>query len=380
MTKYQVNKRGATIAVEAYAEVLGFPGGDVANFKRRFSNKLQAFAAKEAPANKRPRWRHYGPKTLKQSMNRSSTRFVDTPGGFRLYGVVGSTAPYASFVDQGTGVYAGGSPWKAAVLPPYSEGSASLYEATWRPGGPPSAAYASPKVAPVFIKGQRPQFFMDKALVRTFAFMRMRQAQVPIDGQITAAIAGSPPSLIDSIGTDASYTGEGFEASLRQWRMWRDEAWDNFKPLGRSGGIGRKLSQKYSKQALKASGARARRYRKSPDYVLQRENVVRRLEKARKARRRRETAEVQAAKSLQKLSRNRLREQEEIENQATRERIAATRLEALRVKAYEFKNSKTGKKNYRDLRVLINKTGGFVRVTWINSQGETKVRDFKPKK
>jgi hypothetical protein len=219
----RIQRRGSNIVVEAHGEVLFAAGGDVGRWTNRFSQRVRAFTQAEAPSNKRPRWGHYG-KPLKQTFTASTTY---QPGRMRVYSAIGSSAPHAYYVDQGTGVYNGSGPYPAKVLPPWQRGEASLYEATWRPGGP-----GTRRVAPVMIKGQKGQGFFDAGLRRAFQSMRMRSFQTPGDPQITNVLNSVPTGIINFLGNTPA--DGAFVASLEEWRAWRDEAWErNDLLLGR---------------------------------------------------------------------------------------------------------------------------------------------------
>lgn len=218
----RIRRRGANIVVVAAGEVLFAPNGDVSNWMRRFSARARARAAMEAPANKRPRWAHYG-KPLKTTM-RASTESV--PSRMRVYAAVGSTAPYSAYVDQGTGVYAGNGPYPAKILPPWRRGSPSLYESTWGVGGN--------RVGAVMIKGQKGQFFFDKALGDTFRSFGIPNATLPGDGVLGDAITSMPDRLEGFLGnTPWSFA---FDAQLREWRSWRDAAFNAGRVLGTESG------------------------------------------------------------------------------------------------------------------------------------------------
>jgi hypothetical protein len=223
----RIRKRGATITVESHAEILFMPTGQIHSWTNRFTGRIRAGTIAEAPTNVRPRWGHYG-KPLKDTIVSARPRFWGNGRDKqRVYGAVGATAPHAYYVDQGTGIYAGGSPWKAKILPPWQYGGESLYEHTWRPGGP-----GFRRVAPVMIKGQRPQFFFAKGLKRAFQSMRMRSYQVPYDPKIDtvseAVATGLPGHKGNTVNNSA------FRASLQQWREWRDDAWNRGDSLNRS--------------------------------------------------------------------------------------------------------------------------------------------------
>lgn len=212
----RIRKRGANIVVEAHGEVLFAATGDVGRWQNRFSHRVRTFAAQEAPTNKRPRWGHYG-KPLKSTFTASTTY---QPGRMRVYSAIGSSAPHAWYVDQGTGIYNGSSPWKAKILPPWQRGEGSLYEHTWRPAGP-----GRRRVKPVYIKGQKGQGFFDKGLVRGFRSMRMRSVQVPGEGgpKISNVLNSIPTGMTNFAGNTAS--DGAFVAQLQEWRKWRDDSW-----------------------------------------------------------------------------------------------------------------------------------------------------------
>ena len=170
----RIRHKGATVTVEAHGEILFMPTGSVNNWLNRFSQRIEAKTIQAAPSNKRPRWAHYG-RPLKDTIKRAYPRFWGNGRDkMRVYAAVGSTAPHAYYVDQGTGVYAGNAPYEAKILPPWQQGSPSLYERTWRPGG-----VGTRRVSPVMIRGQRGQGFMDAGLRAAFRSMRMRSVQVP---------------------------------------------------------------------------------------------------------------------------------------------------------------------------------------------------------
>lgn len=223
----RIRKRGANIVVEANGEVLFAATGDVGAWTNRFSHRVRSFAAQEAPSNKRPNWSHEG-KSLKTTFTASTTY---QPGRMRVYAAIGSSAPHAYYVDQGTGIFGGGGPYRAKILPPYAWGSPSLYEHTWRPGG-----VGSVRVKPVWIKGQPGQGFFDKGLSRGFRSMRMRAFKVPGEGgpKISAAL-NSIPTGMENFAGNTPVSGS-FLANLERWRTWRDAAWVQHRELGKDGG------------------------------------------------------------------------------------------------------------------------------------------------
>jgi hypothetical protein len=214
----RIRNRGATVTVEANAEVLFMPGGSVHSWTNRFTGRIRSATIAEAPRNKRPRWSHYG-KALHTTIVSARPRFWSNGGDRqRVYGAVGSTAPHAWYVDQGTGIYNGSMPYKAKILPPWQRGEGSLYEHTWRPTGPEGK-----RVKPVYIKGQKGQGFFDKGLRRAFQSMRMRSYQIASDPKIGAVLNSMPTGLENFKGNTPA--NAAFIAQLEEWREWRDEAW-----------------------------------------------------------------------------------------------------------------------------------------------------------
>lgn len=240
----RMRRRGVTITVEAHGEVLFAGTGDVGRWTNRFSQRVRSFTAQAAPSNKRPRWAHYG-KPLKQTFRASTTY---QPGRMKVYAAVGSTAPYAAYPDQGTGIYGGSGPYQGKILPPWHVGSPSLYESTWRPGP------GQPPVGTITIKGQKGQFFFDKGLQRAFASMRMRSFQVPGDAQISAA-TGSFPAALERVVTSGG-SSAAFRASLTEWRSWRDDHFHSGRLLGKNGG---RSSAEAGRRQERAATAAARR-------------------------------------------------------------------------------------------------------------------------
>lgn len=224
----RIKKRGANIVVEAHGELLLRPTGDVGLWKQRLSQRIVQETRKEAPTNKRPRWGHYGPR-LKTTFTASSSTRLTKGGGF-LYSAIGSTSPHAWYVDQGTGVFAGRGPYLAKVLPPWQRGEGSLYEHTWRPGGP-----GNPRVRPVFIKGQKGQHFFDKGLARAWRSLGDGRYKSLGAARASQAMRTFPEGLADFVGNTPS--DDAFRASLIQWRKWRDKHYNSGRVLGGDGGV-----------------------------------------------------------------------------------------------------------------------------------------------
>lgn len=237
----RIKKRGATAVVEAHGEVLFAETGDVGAWTRRFSQRARAYAALAAPTNKRPRWGHYGD-PLKSTM-RASTSYH--PSRMRVYSAVGTTARHGLYVDQGTGIYAGNGPYPAKVLPPWTRGSPSLYEHTWNPPG----GWANHVV---MISGQRGQEFLDTGVRRAFRAMRMRSFQLPGEGAsgMSNALKSYPETLANFSG--ATPADGAFRASLKEWRAWRDDAFNSGRLMGN-----RRAAQRFADLREQARRARA---------------------------------------------------------------------------------------------------------------------------
>lgn len=242
----RIKKRGATSVVEAHGEVLFASTGDVGAWTRRFSQRARAYAALEAPTNKRPRWGHYGD-PLKSTM-RASTSYH--PSRMRVYSAVGTTAPHGLYVDQGTGIYAGRSAYVAKVLPPWTRGSPSLYEHTWSPPGQKADST-------VLIRGQRGQGFLDAGVRRAFRAMRMRAFQLPGEGAsgMSNALKSYPETLANFSG--ATPANGAFRASLAEWRRWRDDAFKSGRGMGDDAAAARFRARKEAARRVRADQRKA---------------------------------------------------------------------------------------------------------------------------
>lgn len=243
----QLRGRGAHGVVEIHGEVLFAPGADIPRWQARFQERIYAAAVRAAPTHnygKRPLRPHPG-KPLKASFMKSRPRKRITKGGGFIYAAVGNSANYSAYVDQGTGVFVGNNPWRAKVLPPYSEGSPSLYESTWipTPGGR--------RVAPVFIRGQKGKFFMDEALLRAFQSMKMRSYQVPGEG-VSGLVANTLRTAVPAFPGNTDLTdGAGSAAPrLEEWRKWRDEAWGQRERTLGEGSIRRRTLEKHYQRRI----------------------------------------------------------------------------------------------------------------------------------
>lgn len=210
-----LHNRGANIVIAASAEVLFTPSGEIGGWARRFTNSARRYSSEAAPINKRPRWAHYG-KPLKQTM-RGTTQY--RPGQLRVFSAVGSTAPHAYYVDQGT------SDFNAKILPPWTRGGASLYEHTWKP------SYRSQPLGKIRVSGQKGQHFFDKGLDRAFAQSHLLDTIVPGPGMAAAELA-MPEGIADFLGNTP--WSVAFQSQLEEWREWRDRAYRGGKPF-RSG-------------------------------------------------------------------------------------------------------------------------------------------------
>lgn len=300
-----LHSRGARTTVIANAEVLFTPNGDVSQWMRDFSRKATRFAAQEAPSNRRPRWKHYG-KPLKSSF--TSTTLAN-PSSLQVASAIGSSSPYSAYVDQGTGIYGGNGPYQAKILPPWSQGSPSLYEHTWIAG--------DRRIGTVTIRGQKGQFFFDKALKRAFIAKGMVTTKVPGE---PGAFRSWPGELAEAFGnTPWSFA---FDAQLREWRAWRDAAWDGGRVLGVRPSTG-------STRRRKERRTRARGWRKTAT------PEQRRAWQAKASRKYRQTEgyrRLQDAKRAQREAEKKV-DRRDAAKQAERERvvkIALTRYSGLR--------------------------------------------------
>lgn len=249
----RIKSRGANIVVEANAEILLFPNtGSIGRWKKALTERVKQETRKEAPTNKRPRWGHYGPALRNTFTASTSTRI--TKGGGYIYSAIGSRSPHAFYVDQGTGIYNGGSPWKAKILPPWTQGSPSLYEHTWHPPNQPATGLSQS----VLIKGQRGQHFFDKGLDRAFRSVGDARYRA-IGGRLSGALRSFPEGIANFAGNTVD-DGEGgaFRASLTEWRLWRDEAFNSGRVLGEGF-----QTREHKRREAKRAASRASTYRRS---------------------------------------------------------------------------------------------------------------------
>lgn len=244
-----MRKRGATVTVAAFGEVLFHKGGDIDQFNNSLSHYALEAAARYAPSNKRPRWGHYGA-PLKSTMRaHTNIDFVT----MRAAAVVGSRAHYAQFVDQGTGVYAGNGPYEAKILPPWTRGSPTLYEKAWIDAIYPNGGKRKPGA--VMIKGQKGQFFFDKALSSAMRKKGLRFVPLPADLPTSGAASGRyvVENLLGLLGSTP--VDGAFIAQLEEWRSWRDEAFAAKTGLGNTSRLGRQANGATGK-TTKSSGKR----------------------------------------------------------------------------------------------------------------------------
>lgn len=239
--------RRAVITTAAYAEVLFVEGQDIPRWQRRFSRKISQFAKEAAPGHnyaERPLRPHAGV-PLKQQFTATTQ---PNPALMRVDSAIGNKAPYSAFVDQGTGIFnpQGGSPYVAKVLPPWAKGEGSLYEAAWTPG--------KKQVSPVMIQGQRGQGFMAEGLNRAFLFMMRSGAQPSSNSPKAGPALALFPENLALRGAGNTPNDAAFQANIREWRKWRDEAFRNGDQLGRGQRKGRSRESVvgYQKAAARA--------------------------------------------------------------------------------------------------------------------------------
>jgi hypothetical protein len=346
----KIHDRDATITVESHAEVLTMPGGQINNWANKFVGQLRARTIKNAPTNKRPRWAHYG-KPLKETIISSRPRFWGNGRDKqRVYAAVGSTSPYAYYVDQGTGVFGGKGPYPAKILPPKHRGSPTLYEATWKPGGP----WSHKRVAPVMIQGQEGQKFFEESLRETMHHMRLSAFHVPGFPEITDALGSAATGLAGFSGNTPA--DSGFIASLEQWRGWRDAAW-----RGESGPWGGKgPSRKFARQ--RAEMARADKVAKA--------NRSRFLASQAASERRRRAENARFLKEQQAKELGKKREAEREAKFANGKAKLAARARAV---AFGKRKDVISGRFYNDEETGL---ASFFRVVYRTRKGNVKTKDF----
>lgn len=371
--------RPVTITVEAHGEVLFAPGTEMSRWKNRFSQRITAFSAEAAPANKRPRWGHYG-KPLKSTFTSSTATRVTRGGGF-FYIAVGSTARHAYYVDQGTGIYGGQGAYEAKILPPWQRFQGSLYEASWVPPG------TGRRVGRVMIKGQRGQGFFDKGLKRAFQSMQMRSYQVPSEGisGMAGAAATFPEGLANFRGNTPS--DGAFKASLEEWRMWRDAAWQRNEVLGRGHHAGRTRGYLRRQRAARRKAQRARDYlilvqhRREAKARRAREDYEKsRLAAERRAERQREALRREAERKAKGRAREEERKRRIIEESDKKLRSIQHQKAMAAAKAQAVKFARVIKKQFPDTRVQAEKRHGEItgyRVTYTDQSNIVHVERFE---
>lgn len=345
-----LRSRGATVTVAAYGEVLFVEGQDIPRWTKRFSRKITQFASAAAPAHGQggqwPGQRTLRPHDRGMTLKKSFTSTTEPDAiRMRVDAAVGNRAPYSTFVDQGTGIYnpEGGTPYQAKVLPPWKQGEGSLYEATWTPG--------KNQVAPVMIKGQKGQQFMQAGLDRAFTFMMKRAQQVTAEPQAARAMAFFPENLALR-GTGNTPNDAAFRASMDEWRSWRDEAFWRGDLLGRGQTRGRSRAgyEKGKKLTVKARADLAT----SRAFSNQRETEQR--ESLNDIERRKKEGEERRARA----------------SQASRERQA-------RAAAVKFRNAQTKVGSTITAGGWVpDEDGRYIgfRVTYVNVEGETLTKLF----
>jgi len=324
-----IRKRGTTVAIEAHAEVTMAPTAPIGKWATVFRHRLEDFTRDFAPSNKRPRWAHYGPR-LRSTF---SGAIRHNPVAGRVDFAVGSSADHAFYVDQGTGVFNGGGPWRARILPPWKRGSPSLYESTWVAG--------RSRVRAVWIKGQKGQHFMQRGLDRTMQSMRMRSYQLPDDPRMAKAVATAPQTLTAFLG--GTPNNGAFRGQLEQWRKWRDSAWKSGRQLGDT------TARKRRRDTVKAAKER-QRSRRALDRSLSRESEQQRRDRrAENARRYRRRNREENRKPDRSLSRSREAERQKL---MTRLRQQYRRVEYMGFHDGQWQfNVSTDGRDYRTLRV-----------------------------
>lgn len=242
-----VKGRNATVALAVDARLLFHPGGQIANWHRRFSNIATFETAQAAPVNKRPRWGYQG-EPLKKSFTSSTLADMSQ---MRVHSIVGSRAPHSLYVDQGT------NPFQAKILPPWAERGYKFFEHTWIPPG------SSRPVGTKLVRGQRAQKFFEKGLTRAFHRMGMLGPEVPETPKMARALSRQPAVLTNVLVHRSQ--GEEFEAQLRVWRSERDAMirerslpYQKLERKVRSGFPRRRLT---AEERRAQSAARSRRYR-----------------------------------------------------------------------------------------------------------------------
>lgn len=213
-----IKGRGVNGVLVVAAEPLFAVTGSVGRWTNGVSQRVRIATARAAPTNKRPRWAHYG-KPLKQTFT-ASTAYQ--PERLRVYAGIGSTAPHALYVDQGT------KPFEAKILPPWTRGGSDLREATYKyPVGFTSnsgrGGVTWKPMGGIMVSGQRAQNFFAEGLAAGLAASGVSTVPLPVDGGIEGVIDGIPASLTGASGNTP--VNAAFIAQLEEWRAWRNEGW-----------------------------------------------------------------------------------------------------------------------------------------------------------
>jgi hypothetical protein len=223
MLTRQMRKRGATVMVEAHGELLFAPGTELATWKDRFSNRMTAavvaFAPTHGDTGARGYRPHPGPHLKETITSKTSTRI--TAGGGSYYIATGSRSNYALYPDQGTGVYAGHSPFLVKVLPPMEFGQPSLYER--------NAPWIKPNKQ-IVVQGQRAKHYFDRGLTKAFQSMIHRSWVLPGEGVsgMKDALTAFPETLAAAVAAN-TMADAAFSARLTLWRSWREAAYGSKK-------------------------------------------------------------------------------------------------------------------------------------------------------
>lgn len=216
-----IRKRGATVVVEANAELMFLPSGQVGSWYRRFNDRILKFTIEATPVHnsaKRPLRPHPGPH-LKETIVRGKTKAFLRAKGAKLYSAIGSRSPYAVYVDQGT------DPFMAKILPPWSDGSPTLYEASWAP-----PRQRGTPLGPIRVSGQKARNYFATGLERGFRSMRMRSYQIPGErGVFASATQDITTYGAEALPSRGPEEQDAFKMRLREWRSWRDAAFYDYK-------------------------------------------------------------------------------------------------------------------------------------------------------
>lgn len=363
----RIKGRGVTGWVEVHGETLFAPTGDVALWTRGFSRRATRFTAEAAPTNKRPRWSHYG-LPLKRTFTSSTKAF---PATLKVHSAVGSTAPHAYYVDQGTGIHGGNGPYEAKILPPWARQSPSLYEATFRvPENNGDNTLSWVPIGTVTVKGQKGQQFFDKGMARAFGASRMITIQAP----------GTPPGMQGFPEMLANFAGNtppdaAFRAQLEEWREWRDRAWKSKRILGQ-GYVAERSRREFRdvKKTIRkgeSAAARAEDRRKASAARSKRWRLKQRSARAAIAEAKRRVAEQEMREKRRNSAADRAANIARVRRQLLAA-IAAERLDLLRQAQEKYKGSRvdvSGRRRHEggySFRVTVVRNGRSVDF-WIRS-------------